>query len=88
MELNEDLLPPSPPVDTGMGHVVDEELVTWALHNFVYKLVARLKKYTSHGIEVKDAPDTTGWDIRGYNNLDMGDGDAYPMTELFSIWDP
>jgi hypothetical protein len=71
MELNEDLLPPSPPVDTGMGIVVDEELVTWALHNFIYKLVARLKKYTARGIKVIDAPDTTGWEIHGYDTLAM-----------------
>jgi hypothetical protein len=42
-----------------------------ALHNYIYKLFARLKQYEARGILVEGSPSTSEFQIRGFNALDM-----------------
>lgn len=54
----------------------------YAFHNFIFKLFERLKKYQDRGIEVKDAPDTTDFSIRGFDDLDMSEALWLHLEEL------
>lgn len=56
-----------------------------AMHNFIFKLFDRLKKYQNRGIFVEDAPDTTGFNIRGFDALDLFDCGGVLMGHMNSM---
>jgi len=69
-------------VPPGEVEEIRQEAQDFALHNFIFKLFDRLKKYQSRGIEVEDAPETSNFFIRGFCDDEMPVGASHLFMGL------